>query len=67
MIDSHHNDSRLTTALIKSMGKHGLHISEQTIKVNGSDMVALFDSGRSENFIDFNLVNRLKLNITPCR
>ncbi|KAI0985419.1 hypothetical protein GJ496_010763 [Pomphorhynchus laevis] len=32
MIDSHHKDSRLTTVLLKSMGKHGLHIAEQAIK-----------------------------------
>ncbi|KAI0988807.1 hypothetical protein GJ496_000523 [Pomphorhynchus laevis] len=67
MIDTHHTDSRLTTMLLKYMGKHGFHIAEQTIKVNGSDVVALFDTGSFENFIDFKLVNRLKLNITPCR
>ncbi|KAI0986225.1 hypothetical protein GJ496_011889 [Pomphorhynchus laevis] len=34
MIDTHHKDSRLATVLLKFMGKHGLHIVEQTIKVN---------------------------------
>ncbi|KAI0983062.1 hypothetical protein GJ496_010680 [Pomphorhynchus laevis] len=67
MIDTNHKDSRLTTVLLKSISKHGLHIAEQTITVNDSDVVALFDTGSSEHFIDFKLVNRIKLNITPCR
>ncbi|KAI0986632.1 hypothetical protein GJ496_008983 [Pomphorhynchus laevis] len=58
VIDTHHNDSRLTTVLLKSMGKDSLQIAEQTIKLNGSDVIALFDNCSSENFIDFKLVNR---------
>ncbi|KAI0989126.1 hypothetical protein GJ496_004172 [Pomphorhynchus laevis] len=41
MIDTHRNNSRLTTVLLKSTSKHDLHIAKQTINVNGSDVVAL--------------------------
>ncbi|KAI0989441.1 hypothetical protein GJ496_004539 [Pomphorhynchus laevis] len=67
MIGTHRHDSLLTTVLLKSTSKHGLQIAEQTIKVNGSDVLALFDTGSSENFIDIKLVKWLKMNITPCR